>query len=244
MKIKSARVMGHRGVPSLAPENTLAGFVKAIEVGARWVELDVTLLGDLTPVVHHDDSLDRCSDRHGLLSQLSAQDLKGINNTMLYPHYPAEPVPLLSDVLALLSQQGIGLNLEIKRYGVAPEVISRIVIDALRQDFHSEKLVISSFDTEVLIECQRYAPDIYRGLICNKLPRYWQRMAAELGLISLHCNGRYLTQAQAAEIKAQGYLLFCWTINDPIQAALLWRWGVDGLITDRMQDFSRYYAVE
>ncbi|RTE65440.1 glycerophosphoryl diester phosphodiesterase [Amphritea opalescens] len=241
MNSSAARVMGHRGVPSLAPENTLGGFIKAIELGARWLELDVTLLGDLTPVVHHDNSLDRCSDGSGLLSQLALKDLDNINNAALFPDWPFEPVPTLKDVLVLLMQKGVGLNLEIKRHQFSSALISQIVVDQLLQHFLSDKLVVSSFDVEVLAECLRLAPEIPRGLICSRLPSDWQSLALELELTSIHCDGRYLNQAQTLAIKDQGYRLFCWTINDALLADRLWGWGIDGLMTDYVQDFIHYY---
>ena len=244
MNSSATRVMGHRGVPSLAPENTLGGFRKAIELGARWLELDVTLLGDLTPVVHHDNSLDRCSDRSGLLSQLALEDLDNINNAALFPNWPIEPVPTLKDVLVLLAQHGVGLNLEIKRHQFSSVLISQIVVDQLRQYFPLDKLVVSSFDVQVLAESLRLAPEIPRGLICSHLPSEWQSLAAELELTSIHCDGHHLDQAQAVAVKEQGYRLFCWTINDPVLAGRLWGWGIDGLMTDYVQDFIHYYDAQ
>ena len=55
------RIIGHRGAAALAPENTLAGIRKAKEHGLNWVEFDVTLLGDGTPVLSHDNHLERCT---------------------------------------------------------------------------------------------------------------------------------------------------------------------------------------
>ncbi len=237
MRIKPSRVMGHRGVPSLAPENTLGGFAKAAAVGARWVELDVTLLQDHTPVVHHDATLERCSDHGGKLSALLPADLEGVNNAALYPDWPAEPVPLLTDVLDLLKAQGTGLNLEIKSHSFDPKLTAQVVIDTLKGRFPEERLMISSFELPVLAEVARCAPQIALGLICDELPDDWLAQARKLNLFSIHCNWRYLSQHCIAEIKQQGLQLYCWTANDPQQIASLWHWGIDGVITDNPQDF-------
>ncbi len=53
------RIFAHRGASSLAPENTIAAFAKAMEVGARWFEFDVDITGDGSLIVIHDDTLDR-----------------------------------------------------------------------------------------------------------------------------------------------------------------------------------------
>ena len=68
-----SRISGHRGAPSLAPENTLAGFEAARLAGAKWTETDVCVLGDGTPVMFHDDSLDRCTNRSGTIEQLARE---------------------------------------------------------------------------------------------------------------------------------------------------------------------------
>ena len=59
------RIIAHRGASSLAPENTIASFSKAMEVGARWFEFDVDIVGDGSLIVIHDDTLDRTTTGTG-----------------------------------------------------------------------------------------------------------------------------------------------------------------------------------
>lgn len=239
MDIELSPIIGHRGVPSLAPENTLGGFAKAAEVGTGWVELDVTLLGDKTPVVHHDASLDRCSNTKGPLSRLGRADLAGIDMAAKYPDWPTEPLPLLLDVLEQLHRQGTGLNLEIKQQGWDARQLVEIIVQAIKaQEFPSQRLIISSFDTRVLAECYRQAPDIARGWICNEMSDQWPLLADALQLYSIHCNWRHLSQSRVQEVKQKGYRLLCWTANHPQDVASLWHWGMDGIITDNPQDFA------
>ena len=75
MTITTPPVMGHRGAPSLAPENTLAGFQACFEAGATWTETDVCLLGDGTPVIFHDATLAAIAERN----PASLDDLQGIS---------------------------------------------------------------------------------------------------------------------------------------------------------------------
>ena len=72
------RIVAHRGASRIAPENTLSAFRVAAQQGARWLEFDVSLLGDNTPVLHHDATLDRCTDSAGPLDRLTASDLAAI----------------------------------------------------------------------------------------------------------------------------------------------------------------------
>ena len=59
------RIFAHRGAPTLAPENTIASFAKASEIGARWCECDVGVMADGTLLIIHDDTVDRTTNSSG-----------------------------------------------------------------------------------------------------------------------------------------------------------------------------------
>ena len=67
--------MAHRGLSSLAPENSLSALRQAAEQGCQWVEIDAVACGDGTVVMWHDNSVDRCSDGTGLLSEHNATSI-------------------------------------------------------------------------------------------------------------------------------------------------------------------------
>ncbi len=245
MKLCADGIIGHRGVPSIAPENTLGGFRKAAQLGVRWIELDVTALADGTPVVNHDATIDRCSDSQNVLRDMLPAQLHGINNARLYPDWPSESIPLLKETLILLRELGLGLNLELKGHGAEPKQLVPEVVALLRRYFlldgdSQDRLIISSFELDMLTSCRQYAPDIRRGMLVDDLPADWQVQAEDLAAFSLHCNWRYLSQQRVSAIREAGYRLYCWTVNDPEQVTSLWRWGLDGVITDNPQDFLRH----
>ena len=70
------RLIAHRGLSASAPENTLAAVRAAHEAGITWVELDVQLLADGTPVIWHDATVKRCSNGHGRLAKLSLAEAR------------------------------------------------------------------------------------------------------------------------------------------------------------------------
>lgn len=233
-----ARIMGHRGIPSLAPENTLGGFRKAAQLGISWVELDVSLLADDTPVVCHDPVL-LLEDRGTVpLAHLTRDQLVDINMARHHPDWPHEPLPLLQDVLSLLKALGIGVNLELKDYGAPPERLARCVQAELQASaFPSPRVLISSFSDAILAACREQMPDIRRGLLVDDLPLDWQQRARDLALFSLHVDWRHLNQARTRAIKDAGLHLYCWTANSPDDIASLWHWGLDGVMTDHPQRF-------
>jgi len=119
-------LVGHRGYPLIAPENTLASFRAAIAEGAKWVETDVQVTRDGYLVLMHDQALSRTTNAPVLYPDrspwlVSSFDLAEIRRLdagfWMAEKYVGEPVPTLEELLALLQQENAGLFLEIKSQG-------------------------------------------------------------------------------------------------------------------------------
>jgi glycerophosphoryl diester phosphodiesterase len=93
--------------------------------------------------------------------------------------------------------------------------------------------LLSSFHPASLDAARESAPALPRGFLAERIGPGWAETPSALGCVSLHCNCEYLTQAQADEIRAAGYWLLCYTVNDPGSARRLFSWGVDAIFTDR-----------
>jgi len=95
------RIFAHRGASSLAPENTIAAFAKAMEVGARWFEFDVDITGDGSLIVIHDDTLDRTTTGSGSYYQLGFSDIRRLDAGRWFSDtYRFERIPEAADALA------------------------------------------------------------------------------------------------------------------------------------------------
>ncbi|HEY7547107.1 MAG TPA: glycerophosphodiester phosphodiesterase family protein, partial [Blastocatellia bacterium] len=68
-------VIAHRGASGLAPENTLAAFQLAIELGAEGIEFDVQMSADGQPVVIHDARVNRTTNDIGPVAHFTASEL-------------------------------------------------------------------------------------------------------------------------------------------------------------------------
>lgn len=226
------RLIGHRGICALAPENTLGGIRKAAQLGVRWVELDVVLLGDGTPVICHDARLERVAGRAQSLQALSLADIEQIDVAAHCNGWPQpEPLPTLAQTLALLEELGMGLNLEIKDYGEDPRRIVQAVA-AQVEAFAPERLILSSFSVEQLQQCRLRLPDHARGLITAALPPDWPALLQRLDCYSVHFEYRCLEEAVIRQLKACNYPLIAWTVNAAADAERLFGLGVDALISD------------
>ena len=95
-------VIAHRGFSGVAPENTLAAFRKAIDVGADMFELDVLLSQDEHVVVIHDDTLERTTNGTGKVIDHTLAELQALDaGSWFSPEFAGEPIPTLEDALRL-----------------------------------------------------------------------------------------------------------------------------------------------
>lgn len=229
--------VAHRGLSAHAPENTLSAVKAAQRAGCRWVELDVQLLGDGTPVIWHDNGVRRCSNSRGKLAKLNLARAKALDVGGWFGNdFHGERMATLEEMLNLIEELDMGLNLELKvnRGRDARMLVDTALPMALRA-LPPERLIVSSFNQEALKAARKLEGDPQRlrlGLLYEKPPRQWRQEAEQLKAYSLHVDWRKLKEKRAREIKAAGYRLFCYTINDPVGCSRLWPWGVDAVISD------------
>ncbi|WP_353979095.1 glycerophosphodiester phosphodiesterase family protein [Salinicola endophyticus] len=231
------RYIAHRGLSARAPENTLAAVQAAHAAGCRWVELDVQLLGDGTPVLWHDAGVKRCSNGRGKLFRFDAASAARLDvGAWFGEQFRGERMATLEAMLALLKRLDMGLNLELKvtRGRNAIELVKAALPPTL-EALAPEKLIVSSFDRHALTAARALEsnPDRLRlGVLDDKAPKRWWRETERLSAYSLHLDWRKLKVKRAREIADEEIKLFCYTANDPVAFDKLWEWGVDGVISD------------
>ena len=238
------RVIAHRGGGTLAPENTLAGIRYGHAHGFRGVEFDVMLARDDVPVLMHDDTLERTTNAQGALAEKSATELAALDaGTWRDARYAGEPVPSFAQAGQLCVALGLFANVEIKPYAPGGDTVAvetgRVTALATRALWAGAPLrpLLSSFSGVALKSAMLAAPELPRAYLFDAVPADWKHRLAALDCVALHCNAKKLNADLAAAIKAAGYGLMCWTVNEPAQAQQLLDWGVDAICTDRLDLF-------
>lgn len=225
---------------AVAPENTLASFRRATIDGADWIEFDVRLSADGVAVIFHDDTLERTSDGKGPVSAHTATALQGFDaGGWFAPDFQGEAIPTLEETIALCRDLGLGMNIEIKpspgeehATAIAALAMLDTVLD-VEDKAVAESIVFSSFKIEALETLRDQGPNWPRGLLISAWRPDWREEVRRLGCISLHPNAGLLdVSGTVRAIKAEGLLVFPYTVNDPRRAADLFDWGVDAIITD------------
>lgn len=224
-------VIAHRGASAYAPENTLAAFALAAQQGADMCELDVIATVDGALAVFHDDTTGRweATDRDVrqlTMAQMRTLDIKG------------EQVPQLSEVLDLARNCGMQLNIELKHAGMA-----RAVLQAIDDAQMHDAVLISSFVAQALHEVRVLDNGVRLAYLMgtrgwNPQVRIREAWPFE-ALRGDRCQAWHpyfqlpLIEWVIPRVRAAGYAVNVWTVNEPADMQRLLAVGVDGIITDK-----------
>lgn len=229
--------IAHRGASGegLAPENTLAAFELAIELGVDLIELDVQQTGDGRLVVIHDATLDRTTDLRGEVAEMTlAQIRRGDAGSWFASRYRGEKVPLLEEVLELARRRVLTL-IEIKARHIAERVVQ--VIEDLGVE---DQVVVQSFSPQTVRRVKLLAPALPTALLVSTLPttparirvRRLAREVLEAGANAVGIWHAALTPALLEEMRQRCIGVWTWTVDDEIVMRDLAQVGVQGVITN------------
>src|SRR5215208_4237927 len=120
-------IIAHRGGSLEAPENTLASFKHAVDVGAKFVELDVQMSSDGVLVIIHDETLDRTTTGSGPVANLTFDELQTFDaGVKKGEQYTGEKIPTLREVLDLCIAAGVGVVIELKSPDLYPGMVEKV----------------------------------------------------------------------------------------------------------------------
>jgi glycerophosphoryl diester phosphodiesterase len=238
----SRLVIAHRGASAEAPENTLPAFEAAVRCGAEAVELDVRLTADGAPVVIHDATLERTTDRSGPVAALTLAELRAVDAGSRFtpdagrtrPYRGREArIPTLGEVLWAFPK--LHVLVEIKE-PEAQDAVRRVLL----QEDAAARCVVASEHPEALAAFDQ--PPFTRGASAPEISAlYWgvllrrQPSAAGYRMLSVPLRHRGLTvptNGFVAAARASGRAVHVWTVDSPDTARRLWRRGVSGIVTN------------
>jgi glycerophosphoryl diester phosphodiesterase len=232
-------VIAHRGDSAHRPENTLASFAGALEVGAEVVELDVQLTADGHVVVIHDPTLDRTTTGRGDVRGLTLAEVRAVSAG--YPDrfgtaYGGERVPTFAELLGLVRERARAL-VEIKTESVTDDAeggIEARVADAVRRAGMTADVALISFDHRAVMRLKALAPEIARGRLFGRCtPDEVLAQAAEAGCEMVMPHKGLLSDALAERVRDAGLKLATWVVDDPEELKHLSRFGLYGIGTNR-----------
>jgi glycerophosphoryl diester phosphodiesterase len=231
--MKAILNIAHRGASGHAPENTLASFQKAVEMGAHMIELDLHLSLDRELVVIHDRSLRRTTGYRGSVGRVSLEKLKTLDaGSWFNAQYQGERIPTLQEVLRLIDHR-VRLNIEIKKDLRAYPKLEKKLLDCLEDYPQSELPLLSCFDESVLQKIRRLNTDMPLGYLFERgKPDQVIHKALKLGAVSVHGPVKSVSEEILAKAHSEGLKVYVYTVNEPEQMRRWIALGVDGIFTN------------
>ncbi|MFF3904994.1 glycerophosphodiester phosphodiesterase [Streptomyces sp. NPDC001848] len=228
------RVIGHRGSPRRAPENTIASFRAAAAHGADYVETDVQFTKDGRPVILHDATVDRTTDGTGRIDQLTAQQVSGLTVK------GGGRVPTLRQALSAVKALPVRLLLEIKgpQTPAAVDQVLRLVAETGMTD----RTVVQSFDENIVRHAAASPYKIKLALLRDKLDADPVATARKFSLAAYAVNFNSLKAHPdtVRRLHAAGVQTFVWTVDGDSKWRTATSWGVDGVITNTADRFFQW----
>lgn len=228
------KIFAHRGASGLAPENTMPAFIKAHELGADGIELDVQSTKDGVIVVIHDERIDRTSDGVGFVmahdfATLQQHDFGG----WFGDEFCGTAIPTLQEVLDWIKPTGMILNIELKAVPMYDRAdLCEKTWDMVCRAGLCDRVIISSFDHEALQEMRAMAPEAKLGVLYNSNILQLDQYCNNHRFDCLHSEWMMVNGALVSAWKQAGLEVNVWTVNDREQADRLQAIGVDSIITN------------
>ena len=244
---RTPEIIGHRGNPSTAQENTVAGSVEAFKLGATMVENDVYLMRDGNIIVMHDGTLDRTTTGTGNTVDQTAETIKNFVvdvNTKV----PTEPVPLLKDYFDQFAGTGEVLVIELK--GSNTKIAAPLA--QLIKDYKMERqVVIIAFNKSMISAMRVAAPDVSINFLTSDITANETRsleIAKDILNTVIPLNTAYSPNQGSGtlginlytDLAVRGVTLWNWTVNKEDAFNSFFISGIRGITTNYSQWAGKY----
>ncbi|MGL1887937.1 MAG: glycerophosphodiester phosphodiesterase family protein [Reichenbachiella sp.] len=254
---RNFKIVGHKGASGVAPENTLASFQKAIDLGADMIEIDVHYTKDGEVVVFHDETVDRTTNGTGMIHKMTLAEVKALDAGSWFgdhDQYRGEQIPTLQETIDLIHGK-IELVIDIKSKGhLYYEGFSKRIVEIINEKGAKDWTVVQAYE-EVYLE------DAFEADSTIQMKKIMMG-EEETHLLAFYVNAKSFTdhrnkhefyntlnphfttlsQRRLFRFKARGYKVFTYVVNEREDMIKMLNMGVDGIITDypdRMLEIKR-----
>lgn len=235
-------LIAHRGAADSAPENTLAAIRKALAGPAEFIEVDVHQTRDQQLVVLHDATVDRTTNGHGPVAELTLAQVRQLDaGSWFAPAFSQEKIPTLEEVLDLVKGKK-KLLIEIKKGEAYYPGIEAATLALIHQHQARDWTVIQSFYDEVLARVWKSEQAVpTHKLLVGKvpwLPVYfdhrlrWGSLDKYYRAAAINVNHHFATRAFIRHVHSKGFKTYVWTVDDPRDINALIDRGADGVISN------------
>ena len=230
-------IIGHRGYAARAPENTLVSLDAALTAGAPAVEFDVHVASCGTPVVIHDETLDRTTDGDGPVSRQTVEQLRTLDaGTWFDPGFAGERIPTLAETLDRVAGRAHHIYPEVKGIREPSDIDG--IVQIVRDSAMSARTTFISIDWSILEHIRARDADMRIGFIVETADLFAEALSRAVAdpaaILDLNHEIALEDPSVVKRAKDEGVEVVTWTVNEPDEATRLRQAGVAGFTTDHV----------
>jgi glycerophosphoryl diester phosphodiesterase len=235
-------IVAHRGISTESPENTIASFQRAVELGADAVELDIRLTSDQIPVVYHYFYLQENTSLSGPIFDFTFEQVRKAN--VFCKNNPSASegrISTLSEILEIFGGK-IGLEIEIK--GPEPEA-AEIIGNALNKFKNLWKTMeVTSYEPALLLAIQKICPGLPTDLLFPRSESWMKLDVAQYQAIhfsrlaharAVHLHPTQLSEMVVKALHQQNIEIHAWDVNDEQTLMTVAKLGIPRICTDNFK---------
>lgn len=219
------QIIAHRGASGYEPENTLASFEKAIELGADMIELDVYVLKSGELVVIHDSTVNRTTNGSGHVTRFTLEELRRLDAGN------GQKIPLLREVFDLVDKR-VAINIELKGAHTAHPVAQLLTEYMTIHGWSANLFLVSSFKHAELQQFMWLLPNIHAGALYKSNPNSLSLISHNRHLYATNLNASFVNTKSVDTAHSRGTKVYVYTVNTPAEAARMQAMHVDGIFTN------------
>lgn len=234
LKMSKTQVWAHRGASAYAPENTIAAFKMAVEMGVDGFETDIHLTLDGELVISHDESLSRVSNGDGIIPDKTLKELKILDFSNGKEGYKDVRIVTMRELYEFVADKNIFLNIEMKYSGNRWDETNEKTATMAKEYGMDDRILYSSFKEEPLLELKKLVPSKIGFLYKEReVDKPWD-FARNLGFDALHPHFSHIYEPGMLEnCKAYGLLLNPWTVNEVADLEAAFKAELNAVITNK-----------
>ena len=226
-------IIAHRGLSAKYPENTMIAFEEAAKLPIWGVEFDVHLTKDNQLVVIHDEAIDRTSNGHGFVKDLTLEELRAFDyGAWFKAEYAGQQIPTLAEVLQVFEQTNHHINIEIKSDIFEYEGIEACIANDIQKFDIKERVIVSSFNHGSIARFQQIMPNVKTALLFASLVTKLEEYVKTFGCDAIHIPYYYGLRAIIQQAIRNGITVRAYTVNDPKIMKQLQSIGVKAVFSD------------
>jgi glycerophosphoryl diester phosphodiesterase len=236
---RTVEVIAHRGGSRLAPENTLAAFQNAIDLGVDMIEIDVEQTSDSVVVVIHDSKVDRTTNGKGSVDSLSFDYIRTLDaGSRFDKSFENEKIPTLDEVLDLINGK-VKLLIEIKEGSERYPEIEQKTVNVVQNYNAYSWVIVQSFNKKAIDRVRRLDKGIKTFyLLGRNFDEYYAELRSDnnpelkLNYDGIAVHHSKLSPESVDSVKQFGLEVYTWTVDEVDEMKKMMDAGVDGIITD------------